>query len=69
MSAIMGCPCYQGENLKVGGLEQEGFGLTQALRARPSGKVHSVNSLLYCESVAWYCVGEVLYYIVYHKQM
>lgn len=53
MSAIMDCPCYQGEDLKGWvrrGVDEEGEGLWP-LRARPYGKVHCVSSLSNCESV------------------
>lgn len=44
-------------------------GWLQPSGARPSGRERGVGSSSYCESVTWKCVGEVLCYILYHKQM
>lgn len=69
MSAIMGCPCYQGENLKGevdggavcwvskggGGTGAEGGGIT--VKSKTFWGKYAVNSLSYCEFVVIVACG------------
>lgn len=66
MSAIMGCPCYQGRNLKRGGRRVVGGGVVvvAAVKSKTFWESTRRHFLVDCEPVTLWRVGEVLCFIV-----